>query len=113
MIKKAYANTSAGQCHYRFTEGDTLPVVLLHQTPSSSLMFEALMNALSGMNMYAIDTPGFGQSFDPIGTPNIEDYSGWILEVIDFLNLDKFHLFGHVPDYGRRSALGVKFINAS
>ena len=95
MIKKAYADTSAGQCHYRFTEGNGLPIIFLHQTPSSSLMFEAMMKQLSGMNMYAIDTPGFGQSFDPIGTPKIGDYARWIIEVIDFLNLDQFHLFGH------------------
>ena len=34
MIQKAYTETSMGQCHYRFSEGEGTPIVFLHQTPS-------------------------------------------------------------------------------
>jgi len=50
MIRKGYVNTSGGQCHYRYIKGRGTPIVFLHQTPSSSLMFEKLMYALEGMN---------------------------------------------------------------
>ncbi|GIT36377.1 MAG: hypothetical protein Ct9H300mP6_02450 [Gammaproteobacteria bacterium] len=43
----------------RYMEGDGIPVVFFHQTPSSSLMYEPIMHELKGMNMFAIDTPGF------------------------------------------------------
>ena len=46
MIKKAYADTSGGQCHYRYQSGISDPIVFLHQTPSSSQMFEAIMQRL-------------------------------------------------------------------
>jgi len=42
MIRKGYVDTSGGQCHYRYIEGQGTPIVFLHQTPSSSLMFEKL-----------------------------------------------------------------------
>jgi len=61
MIRKAYADTSGGQCHYRYQNGTGDPVVFLHQTPSSSQMFEAIMVRLQDHSTYAIDSPGFGQ----------------------------------------------------
>ena len=62
MIKKGYADTNMGQIHYRMTAGrEGLPVVLLHQTPSHSGMFEKLMNLANGdFQWFAPDNPGFG-----------------------------------------------------
>ena len=95
MIRKGYVDTSGGQCHYRYIEGRGTPIVFLHQTPSSSLMFEKLMHLLEGMNAVAIDTPGFGQSFNPIDKPMIKDYSAWLVEAINSLEINHYHLFGH------------------
>ena len=95
MIRKGYVDTSGGQCHYRYTEGQGDPIVFLHQTPSSSLMFEKLMHSLEGMNAVAIDTPGFGQSFNPTDEPMIKDYSTWLIEAIHSLEINDYHLFGH------------------
>ena len=63
MIKKAYADTSGGQCHYRYQSGASDPIVFLHQTPSSSQMFEAIMRRLQDYSTYAIDTPGLDKAF--------------------------------------------------
>ncbi|RME64356.1 MAG: alpha/beta hydrolase [Alphaproteobacteria bacterium] len=96
MIKKAYADTSAGQVHYRKSDGKGAPLVCLHQTASSSQMFVALMRALTGTRpIYAFDTPGFGGSFDPEGMPALTDYCGWLLEAFDDVGLRRFHLLGH------------------
>ena len=95
MIRKAYADTSGGQCHYRYQNGTGDPVVFLHQTPSSSQMFEAIMVRLQDHSTYAIDTPGFGQSFNPNHVPTMEEYSGWLMETIQSFSIDRLHLFGH------------------
>ena len=53
------------------------------------------MHSLEGMNAVAIDTPGFGQSFNPIDKPMIKDYSAWLVEAINSLEINHYHLFGH------------------
>ena len=65
-IGRAYANCSYGQVHNRYagTPGAP-PLVLLHQTPSTSAMYETLMQRLAGdFRLIAPDTPGMGLS-DP------------------------------------------------
>ena len=95
MIKKAYADTSGGQCHYRYQSGPSDPVVFLHQTPSSSQMFEAIMQRLHEHSTYAIDTPGFGQSFNPKHVPTMAEYSAWLVEAMHSISINRVHLFGH------------------
>ena len=63
-IKRGYVSAGRLQLHYRRcgTEGAPL-LVLLHQTPSSSAMYEPLMTALADrFELLALDTPGFGGS---------------------------------------------------
>ncbi len=95
MIQKAYIETSIGQCHYRYKAGEGIPIALLHQTPSSSLMYEKLISHLPQHACIAIDTPGFGLSDDISGNPNIEDYGNYIVEALDSIDIKEFHLIGH------------------
>ncbi len=95
-IRKAYADSSGGQIHYRYMVGTGTPLVLLHQTASSSAMFEKLMYRLAGQRpLYAFDTPGFGGSFDPDHAPSMPEYAHWIAEAIDDTEIGDFHLLGH------------------
>lgn len=100
-IRKAYVDIGEGQVHYRLRpasgdHGRAIPVVFLHQTASSGAMWEKVMHRWSGAGaLYAIDTPGFGGSFDPAGTPDITAYAGWIVETLDALGIDRAHLVGH------------------
>lgn len=95
-IRKAYADTSAGQIHLRHCGSGGTPIVMLQQTASSSQMYTRLMEALGGdLWCIAFDTPGFGGSFDPPGQPSIEDYAAWIGEAIATIGLSAFHVFGH------------------
>ncbi len=95
-VRKAYVDTPAGQVHYRYREGNGQAVVFLHQTASSSAMFEAMMAHYPGPEtLYALDTPGFGGSFDPPGQPAMADYAAWLAEAATALGLDSYHLFGH------------------
>ena len=96
-IRKGYVDTRDGQIHYRACEGgDGTPVALFHQTASSSQSYERIMGHLDGKyRMYALDTPGFGQSFFPPQTATTAYYVSILLEALANLGIDEFHAVGH------------------
>jgi pimeloyl-ACP methyl ester carboxylesterase len=95
-ILKSYANTSGGQIHYSYKPGEGIPIVCFHQTASSGRSFYKLMKEKSIKNaIYALDTPGFGNSFDPEGMPDFEQYASWLLESLDNIGIKRFHALGH------------------
>lgn len=96
-IRKGYVDTRWGQVHYRQTPlRDGLPLVLLHQTASSSVMFEALMDELgSGYGCLAPDTPGFGGSFQNEGSPTVKFWSDSLYEALIGIGIKECWLFGH------------------
>lgn len=95
-IRKAYVDVADGQVHYRFVAGAGQPVVFLHQTASSSAMWEKLMTGWTGNHpLYAFDTPGFGGSFDPPGSTTMPLYARWLAEAMTALQIDRAHLVGH------------------
>lgn len=96
-VWRAYAKVSSGQVHYRFAGTPGKPVVvLLHQTPSTSAMYEELMLAMAkDYRLFAPDLPGMGQS-DPLPGPmTIAKLAGAITEFLDELCIDRCRLFGH------------------
>lgn len=66
-IRRGYLDSECGQLHYRICGRVEAPLLLLlHQTPSSSVMYERLMPLLAEhFLVLALDTPGFGNS-DPL-----------------------------------------------
>ncbi len=95
-IRKAYVDIADGQIHYRYRHGTGTPVLFLHQTASSSAMWDKVMARWQGNHpLYAIDTPGFGSSFDPEGEPDMERYVRWVRETVDALDLRRVHVAGH------------------
>ena len=94
-IRKGYADSSGGQIHYHAMEGEGAPVVFLHQTASSGKMYYAVMERLQGRSMIALDTPGFGGSFEPEDMPSMLQYAAWLAEALDSMELKEYHLFGH------------------
>jgi len=102
-IRKSYADTSGGQVHVRSISGDGTPVIFLHQTASSGQMWVKTMETLSGERLggrwplHAMDTPGFGGSFDAPrdGNPSMTDYVGWIREAILSMGIGRCHIVGH------------------
>jgi len=98
MLKKAYIDIGEGQLHYRYCGVDKSkpPLVMLHQTASSSQMFERVMeNLFNEFKLIAPDTPGFGQSFPPAQHPTVNYYSQTMFEALDGLGIQEFFLFGH------------------
>lgn len=90
-IRRGFFDGRFGQLHYRrfipaAAVGPRTPVVLLHQTPLSSRMFTELMPKL-GVDrvVYAVDTPGYGESDAPPKIPTIADYGDALQDFIAHL----------------------------
>ena len=96
-VLRGYTTVSFGQVHYRHAGTVRGPaLVLLHQTPSTSAMFEDLMLALADdYRLYAPDTPGMGLSDPVAGEMTIGALADGIVEFLDGLGIDRCHLFGH------------------
>ena len=95
-MRKAYVDTPLGQVHFR-TGGEGLPLLLLHQTPQSSLQFRHVFPVLAdaGLQVIAPDTPGYGMSDTPGSPPTIEQYAGVLPYVLDHVGVDKVVVAGH------------------
>lgn len=95
-IRKTYVDTPGGQVHVHSVDGIQPAIVFLHQTATSAASYDALLRVLDLPNqLVAIDTPGFGGSYDPPGWPTLGDYAAAVLSAIDALGIERFHLFGH------------------
>lgn len=96
-LRRDYADCRDGQIHYRVAGNpDGEPVCLFHQTASSGVMFERVMALLGDQyRLYAFDTPGFGQSYQPAAIPSVGYLSDRLMEAIANLGIGAFHACGH------------------
>jgi len=106
--RHGYADGVFGQIHYR-TSGIGYPVVLIHQSPLSSVQYTAAypLLAAKGFRAIGVDLPGFGQSDPPPAPPHINDYAQAILTVMDQLQITRSHVVGHHTGSKVATALGV------
>lgn len=88
---RGYAAVSHGLVHYRCV-GSGPPLVLLHDSPRSSLLHLPLMRMLAGyFSVFALDTPGYGRS-DPLPIaprPEIRDFAKVLGETLEALQLER------------------------
>ena len=95
-IRKAYIDAASDQMHYLYANGQGIPLLLSHRTPASSVIYERMMKKMMGSRpIFALDTPGFGESFNPEGMPSVIDYRDWFCEAIDNLGISSFHIYAH------------------
>jgi pimeloyl-ACP methyl ester carboxylesterase len=97
MMRRGYVDTPAGQVHYRERPGDVPAIAFLHQTPSSSLMWDRVMACYpAGRRLLAFDTPGFGLSDPPGERPDngIAHYAHSIIGALDGLGIERFDIAG-------------------
>lgn len=97
MIVKGYADSGAGQIHYRVAGPERAPVIAFyHQTASSGVMWEEVIERLIGrFRCFAFDTPGFGGSYQPSAIPDLTELAARLVEALDDLGIDDCHLCGH------------------
>ena len=90
-IRRSFVDTSDGQIHYRHLGEGGKPLLLLHQTSSSSRMYEAIMPALraGGYWVIAMDTLGFGDSPPPPSGASVEHYAESVARFVDGIGLSK------------------------
>lgn len=94
---KGYIDLDYGQLHYRECGDGTRVIVLLHQVPSSSAMWErvAPLFAADGYRVLAFDLPGYGMS-DPLPVePSIAEYARSIDSALRSLEVGEVFAFGH------------------
>lgn len=95
-IRRGYVDVDGGQLHYRYCgKPQACPILLLHQSPSSSIMFEKLMTAIGGdYYILAPDTPGFGAT-DALSSLSIDACAQVVKQFLDSLGVDQCFVFGH------------------
>ncbi len=99
---KSYEKTSLGQVHVYHGAPATgeqrqePPVLMLHHSPNSAQVYHALLPELAkDRRVLAPDTPGFGMSDKPDEAPSVEDFAGWMIELLDALELDRANVIGY------------------
>lgn len=104
MIRRRYADVSFGQVHYRTGGSGDVPLVMLHGSASSTRMMLPLLRALAReRRVFALDTPGNGES-DPLpgDTPEMDDFAAAAWEALDSIGIGRFDLYG--THFGTRLA---------
>ncbi len=96
-ISRAYFDGPYGQIHVRQAGVGGKPLLLLHQSPLSGAMFNAVLPLLAkrGFHAVAMDTPGFGLSDRPEEPVGIAGYAAALPSVLDALGWGNAHIVGH------------------
>jgi len=93
---RGYVDSDWGQVHYRSEGGDGPAAVFFHESPLSSIAYEAALPHLGkALRAFALDTPGYGLS-DPPPSDGFEitHYAGALLRAIDGLGIERFAVAG-------------------
>jgi haloalkane dehalogenase len=95
MITRHYLTVKGRRVHYR-RAGSGPPLLMIHQSPRSSVEYEPLMKEWGQhFTCIAPDTPGFGQSDPlPISAPEIGDYADAIVEFSDAAGIKSIAGYG-------------------
>lgn len=98
IIRRGFADIGSGvQVHYRTAgSGGARPLVILHPSPGSAKMMEALIAAYAPTReVFALDTLGNGDSSAPsVAQPDLAYFARSHMAAIDALCLGEFDLHG-------------------
>ena len=85
-------------------KGEGEVILLLHGWGARADIYHSCINPVcSHYRVIAPDFPGFGASDEPSFPYAIEDYAGFVVELLKTLNVEKVHLMGH--SHGGRTVL--------
>ena len=111
-IPRGYFPAPTGQVHYRRAAAPGgVPLLLLHQSPLSSVQFEAVLPLLQsrGFDAVALDMPGFGLSDDAPDAATLDDYASILPAALQAFDWADAHVVGHHTG----SVVGAVFAVAS
>ena len=91
-VRMAYASLEPDS--FRFPDPPTL--ILLHGSPMASMSMMPLARTLSdSFRVIVPDLPGFGQSSLRISDYSIDAHAGYLIQMMDSLEIDKAHIVGY------------------
>ena len=95
--RRAYVDAPTGQIHVYDTGGEGPPLVLLHQSPTSSMDFFGVYPALqaAGLRLIGIDGPALGLSDPPPRPTTMDDFADAVFAVLDHLEVSEADVVGH------------------
>lgn len=95
-IRRGFVNVAHGQIHYRYA-GHGPAVLLLHDSPRSSVMHVPMLRSLaSHFTAIAIDTPGYGLS-TPLPTtprPEVAEFAAALAAACAALGIERCPVYG-------------------
>ncbi|MFF5175921.1 alpha/beta fold hydrolase [Micromonospora sp. NPDC000089] len=87
---------SGYELHARVTDGDGVPIVLMHGFPDSLRLYDEVTPLLRGRPVVRFDFLGWGRSDKPAGYPYTADnQTGDLAAVVDQLGYDRVVLVAH------------------
>jgi pimeloyl-ACP methyl ester carboxylesterase len=92
---RGYVDTDWGQVHFQHAGEAGPALVLFHESPLSSRIFERALPILgNSLRVWAFDTPGYGESDPPDHPLEIPEYATRLLQAADRLRLGRFAVGG-------------------
>jgi len=93
LQKKEIINGTTVNVHI---QGEGTPVLLLHGWGGSTASVKPIADFLcSKYKVISIDFPGHGESTEPQEAWSVTEYGEMVRELLDRLNVEKCHVFGH------------------
>jgi pimeloyl-ACP methyl ester carboxylesterase len=111
VSRRAYLEGPYGQLHVRRAGAGGVPLLLLHQSPLSGIMFGAALPLLAeaGFDAVALDTPGYGLSDAPLAPCGIDGYADAAAAALDALGWQRAHVLGHHTGASIAANLAARF----
>jgi pimeloyl-ACP methyl ester carboxylesterase len=108
-MKKAFTEIPEGHIFYRFA-GSGEPVLLIHQSPSSSEEYLGVIPVLANsFQVIAMDTLGYGLSDDPPRAYDIANYARSVISFLDSLGITQAHVVGHHTGASIAAEVGASY----
>lgn len=109
-VTRGYLDGPFGQLHYE-TEGEGVPVILLHQMVQSAGQFRPAFKHLAarGIKAIAVDLPGYGGSATPDHAPTMDEYASIVPPVLDHFGLQQAVICGHHTGASAACAVAHRF----
>jgi len=87
-------NFDPNQNHYLFNNKDTTPLVFIHGVGLDHQMWDKQVNYLNEFSILTYDLLGHGKTPFNKENLNFNDFSNQLLEILDYLRIEKVHLVG-------------------
>jgi pimeloyl-ACP methyl ester carboxylesterase len=108
---RGYVDTDWGQLHYRRSGSGGPAIVLLHESPRTSAVYQPVLDALGAhATTIAFDTPGFGQSDSAPADQPLAEYARILVQGLDALGVGEFVPVGMKTGSSLATAIAIALL---